>query len=198
MSVRESLMAGGSIRRVAATHGVSPGTVKRYRSMIATQLCEVICACGAPAGHRGWCAAGFEKSPQRQAFMSRWGARRPAIIRLPPRPLGIAHPEARYPFRPATDIISDGNDLLLFINGIVPRGLPEQLRGDVCQDLICAVLSGELPQCDVPTQLKAFTRQARGNAETAYMAVSLDQPRRDGTSWHDILPALPDAMPGEF
>ena len=88
------------------------------------------------------------------------------------------------------------NDLLILVNGLVPRGLPEQLRGDVCQEIILAVLSGELKQVDIPAEMQRFIRGQRKAQESSYMAISLDAPRLDDRSWHDIL-ADPASRPLE-
>lgn len=35
---------------------------------------EHVCQCGKPATHNGWCAARYQRSPKRQAFIKRWTA----------------------------------------------------------------------------------------------------------------------------
>lgn len=48
-----------------------------------------------------------------------------------------------YPYL-AHDPKSDGNDLVLLANKVVPHTLPHDIRADVCQELIVSILSGEI------------------------------------------------------
>jgi hypothetical protein len=104
----------------------------------------------------------------------------PKLIRLPPRVL------TNYPFLPS-DSKTSGADIVLLVNGVVPRGLPEQIRGDVCQEIIASVLAGEFTETEIPQHVKAIISRVRRKQEGHYMAISLDVPMRDGRSWHDVL-----------
>lgn len=73
------LLEGQSVRGVANAVGCAKNTVLRYRAVI--QAAELLgdksvhlptCECGQPAGHRGWCAVRYAKSPKRQEFIRRW------------------------------------------------------------------------------------------------------------------------------
>ena len=128
----------------------------------------------------------MKDSPARQAFLKRWtGSSRPALIRIksPPKL------DLRYPFIPPTGTNGKGLDLVLLVHGAVPRGLPDQLRGDVCQEIIAGILAGDLTEADIPNQLRRYIRKVRVEQEADFAAVSLDAPRRDGRSWHDVLGA---------
>jgi hypothetical protein len=189
IEVKARLLEGQSLRQIADALLISKDTVGRYMTIVKEQNGLIFCPCGQPAGHRGWCSIRYARSSARQAFIARWQASRPpAIIRLksPPR-LNLS-----YPFIPPQGSSSSGIDLILLVNGTVPRGLPEQLRGDVCQEIICAVVAGELSTADIPKELKRFIRSTRKKQEADYMAFSMDSPRRDGTSWHDVLPSPED------
>lgn len=189
-AIYDQLALGRSIRQIAADLEIAKGTVQRYRDFFVrantAKGVTVYCACGKEASHNGWCSERFRLSPARQAFMARWRVGRPpAIIRIKSPPRLNLH----YPFIPPQGLAGeDGIDLLLLVNGHVPQGLPDQLRCDVCQEIIAAVLAGELDRAEIPRQLKAFIRRVRKET-TDYMAFSIDSPRRDGRSWHDVLPA---------
>lgn len=97
----------------------------------------------------------------------------------------VAQPLLAYPFvRTARDEHAD----LLFVNSLVPQGMPG--REDVVQDALLAVLEGRTTL----DQLKAggismFLRNfRRSNYESNGYALSLDMPRIGGGSWHDVLP----------
>lgn len=185
-SIRQLLFLGRSTRTIAAELGLNKGTVDRHRRLYLAErgtFADIVCPCGQQAFHRGWCSERLKHSPARQAFLARWmegRQRQPKLIRLPPRVV------TNYPFLPSGSRAS-GADIVLLVNGAVPRGLPEQLRGDVCQEIIAAVLAGEFTEAEIPQHIKAIIARVRREQEGHYMAISLDAPMRDGRSWHDVL-----------
>ena len=54
--------------------------------------------------------------------------------------------------------------LCLRINEIVPRGIPEDVRADVCQELVLAVLAGDVELENASKSLPQATRVAFGQA----------------------------------
>ena len=71
---------------------------------------------------------------------------------------------------------SEGKELLLEVNKIVPKGVEENVRRDVCQDILLAILSGEYSLDDFDIQLTdKFIKMAYRMAPSQYM-YSLDQP----------------------
>lgn len=191
MEINRRLLAAESNRNVAMAVGVSKGAVQRWRKRIASDLSVVMCVCGLPASHRGWCRHRVANSPARQAFLAKWMAGRPpAIIRVkaPPRV------SLSYPFLPEGNNGSqNGADIVLLVNGAVPKHLPEQIRADACQEILLAILAGEISPTDVGSEVKRFISKTRKLNEAHYMAFSIDQPRRDGGSWHDVLQARDDS-----
>ena len=69
---------GKSTREVESMIGLSKKTVNDIRKSVVSNA-EIFCGCGQEAGHQGWCAFRYDRSPARQAFMTRWG-RPPADI----------------------------------------------------------------------------------------------------------------------
>lgn len=49
-----------------------------------------------------------------------------------------------YPYLAHDPKKSDGEDLVVLANKLVPKGLPHDIRADVCQELIISILSGEI------------------------------------------------------
>lgn len=80
------LLAGKSVRQVAALVPCSKVTVTRYRSVVraANELYGEAdmrmpdCECGKPAGHNGWCAPRYARSEDRQRFIEQWTLARAA------------------------------------------------------------------------------------------------------------------------
>jgi len=66
------LGAGKSVREVETMTGVPKKTVSDIRKDVMRNS-DVFCGCGQEAGHKGWCSFRYDRSPARQAFMTRWG-----------------------------------------------------------------------------------------------------------------------------
>lgn len=143
-----SLCAGLSIRESAAEAGCSKATALTYAQILRSAGLLPRCACGAEAGHRGWCHERLNRHPSRQEFLrSRWGrtfrygvrwGRTPAPIRLPIPSV--------WPFiaQPRGD-----HALLLKINESLPRQLDEVVRQEAGQEIALAILAGELTEEDL-------------------------------------------------
>lgn len=93
----------------------------------------------------------------------------------------------RWPFQ--NEDRGDANKLVALVNGALPRGLPEQIRADVAQDMILGVLSGEIDEQGLEAHVRRYMRHHFKTVETPYLAVSLNQPvpGTDDRSWGDVL-----------
>lgn len=89
--------------------------------------------------------------------------------------ISLASSSACYPFI-AHDPKKEGFDLVMKVNKAVPRGLPEQIRADICQDIICAVLMGEMKEDDLQGGLKSFIAQGKKMFADKWKFASLDAP----------------------
>lgn len=83
----------------------------------------------------------------------------------------------------------EGFDLTKFVSDSVPRGLPPDVRADLCQDMIVALLSGDITRDRVVGSIKEFTRKAFKAGPQKYGHVSFDAPlsEYDGRTLNDIL-----------
>jgi hypothetical protein len=85
---------------------------------------------------------------------------------------------------------------LLAVNSLVPRGMPDYERADVCQEIMLAIWQKETSLEELhrdKSLLRKFTSGFRkANFEMNGYAISLDKPLRDGRSWYDILPDEPE------
>ncbi|HEX5328329.1 MAG TPA: hypothetical protein VFW75_16870 [Acetobacteraceae bacterium] len=171
-AIRQKLITGMGLRPVALEFGVAMNTVQRYRKLLVAEGVELRCQCGGPAGHRGWCAARLSRSEARQEFLKHWPRfKAPALVR--PTSLG-RRIVLRYPYLGSGTVRSD--DLLEKINGIVPRGMPEHIRADVCQEMIADILVGDLAVADAEKFLRRYISRAWGDG---FKTISLDAPIRD-------------------
>ncbi len=84
----------------------------------------------------------------------------------------------------------DGEDLVLAVNNVVPAAWPEWLRADVCQDLVVAILSGELKQDELhPENVQEFSRAVFKMHPIKYGPLSLDAvlAADDGRTLADVM-----------
>lgn len=69
-ALRTLFLQGISSNEIARQTGINKNIVGAFRKSMED---KTPCACGQPAGHRGWCAVRFAKSSKRQEFMKRFG-----------------------------------------------------------------------------------------------------------------------------
>jgi len=62
-------------------------------------------------------------------------------------------------------------DLIKSIRKFIPEGLPSDLREEICQDLVVAVLSKEITVENVPNVIKKFITDARKNYGTYFLSL---------------------------
>jgi hypothetical protein len=66
---------------------------------------------------------------------------------------------------------------VLAVHKAVPQGIPEQFRADVCQDIICAILEGEMNVGDLDGgDIKSFVASARKVFADKWKFMRLDAP----------------------
>lgn len=71
----------------------------------------------------------------------------------------------------------DGDDealLVMEVNDAVPKNLPEEIRSDICQDLIVAILSGDIHRDELYGSVREFTRKVQKMHPMKYGDISLD------------------------
>lgn len=107
----------------------------------------------------------------------------------------VARVEAEYPFIQKT---TDAHRLLLDVHTQIPSWVPKEIRGDLCQDLIVAVLSGETKVENIPDVVARYATQARKLLPDRWKTVSLDATIEgtDGLRYVDTLHSCePDFAP---
>ncbi len=77
---------------------------------------------------------------------------------------------------------------LLAVNAVVPQGLPGDLRNDVCQDMLLAIIEGDLSMDDVKTEMGAYLKAARKRYSMPWGTVNIDAPLwDDGRSLSEVI-----------
>lgn len=75
--IGKSLLAGNSIRATSRLTKTSKCTVRKlYKILLAMRSKsgkdDILCPCGQPITHQGWCVYRYKNSPKRQKFMKNW------------------------------------------------------------------------------------------------------------------------------
>lgn len=165
----ELLKQGYGIRATARTLRCSQQTIRKYKK-IALPATVILCPCGKPAGHNGWCQWRVSLSPARQQYYAKCAAQSAiSLARVRPR---LEPALTTWPFVRSFD--NDDYALLKAVNDLVPRSIPEHVRADVCQDILMDIVSGTISLEFVPLRLKKYTRNAYGFAPSKFGPKSLD------------------------
>lgn len=81
-----------------------------------------------------------------------------------------------YPFLPENGRSLPEHELLRLINEAVPRGIPEDRRADICQELAIAVLIGEAEAANLADAWMPMFRKIYKLHPTTWAPLSLDAP----------------------
>lgn len=102
-----------------------------------------------------------------------------------------------YPYLAHDPKKSDGEDLVLLANKLVPHTLPHDIRADVCQELIVSILSGEISRDQAHDHVQKHIGRVFKSVEFKYMGskhlkFSMDAKIRgydpeDDRSLHDVI-----------
>lgn len=83
----------------------------------------------------------------------------------------------------------DGAELLSFVNNLIPRRIPDDIRADICQDMIVAILTGETTRSQLDKDHRSFISKIFAQYPWKYKWISFDAPLSDegGRTLHDIM-----------
>jgi len=173
--IKSLIVAGTGMRTICGEVGVAKGTVARYRrEVISKSARPLLCSCGKAIGHRGWCQHRLSKSVSRQEFLLTspfFGAR--IIIPKPRKEKIEVYSDLCWPYSKIHN--HELPDYILRIDRIVPAGIPEKIRADICQDIVVDYLAGSLSLSELPRMVKGYIRRAYNNM-SEYRNVSLYSP----------------------
>lgn len=77
-----------------------------------------------------------------------------------------------YPYIRGTP--KDEHLTLLEVHKLLPKHLPPDFKGEICQDIFVALLSGEVTMANLPDHIEKYVREARKNMPE-YKTLSLDE-----------------------
>lgn len=83
-----------------------------------------------------------------------------------------------YPYLTAQP--TEEHDLIMAVDRLVPKGLPNQTRADVCQDMLVAIITGEVSLENLKDAVPKYVKQFFKNFAPKYGHLSLDYPVRTG------------------
>lgn len=69
------LFSGGSAREAMRESGLAQRTAFLLAKRVRKIYPHIVCGCGQPPGHRGWCSYRVKRSPKRTEFLKRFGRR---------------------------------------------------------------------------------------------------------------------------
>ncbi len=91
-----------------------------------------------------------------------WYTRKPKQKPLPILP-------SFYPFISEENPTDTGYDLVIEVNKLVPKTIPEDMRKDICQDILLAILSNKLRLEDVTMQFQSFVKSYYKNYSSPHI-----------------------------
>jgi hypothetical protein len=77
-----------------------------------------------------------------------------------------------YPYIRGTP--KDEHVSLMEIHKLLPKYLPADFKGEICQDIFVALLSGEVTMANLPDHISSYVKKARKNMPE-YGTLSLDE-----------------------
>lgn len=92
-------------------------------------------------------------------------------------PRAVAEPLLQYPY--IVGKAKNDSAFLLAVNAVVPHGLPGDLRNDVCQDMVLAILEGDLSPDDIAAEMPKYLKGARKRYSMPWGTVNIDAPLWD-------------------
>ncbi len=186
------LRLGLSHREIHRQLNVSKNTVARYEKLHGPFQCP----CGRPRLHQGWCSERLKRSPARVAFLRNWvtnqiaaGTYRGRASKRHPIIVDSGVALRNYPY-----LRGDGGDgaiLINTVNDIVPRGFPDHIRADICQDILLEILEGNATIEDLKNGTALAIRKYYKLHPGKFGPLSLDAtiPGTEGLRLVDVLPS---------
>jgi hypothetical protein len=171
--IKKLVLLGEGIRPIMKALGVAKSTVAHYRTDALFEAAlsnkDILCRCGSKIGHRSWCSYRLEKSPKRREFLKVWTGSKTDIILAHNKP-----PAMIRKWKEPIIWLRQKGELEKSILSKLPGGIPHEIRDDLCQDLVVAVLAGELSVGEIPTKIIPYLKNARQFLYNRYKHISID------------------------
>lgn len=91
----------------------------------------------------------------------------------PRNPIRRRVADSRWPF--LNENATAAHDLVVRVDAAIPYSVPEQVRADVAQDMILAVLAGDCEETDLEAHVRRFIGRHYRTVEQSHGLVSLNQ-----------------------
>jgi hypothetical protein len=181
------LRSGYSIRAVATAVDIHRETVRRYAQTRQPEKCS----CGKPIRHRGNCSARYLRSQVHKEVLAKVAADFQEPPRRGRRQSANAVIRSRWPYciehNPGR-----GHALISAVDALVAKYLVDDIRADICQDLILHILEGNLEPSDLTEGIVNYASRKRINMFNERTTYRLDTlvgwDGDDGIKLLDIIP----------
>lgn len=186
--IKAGIAAGLSMNAIAKATGCDKRTVKRYYPETPPP-----CGCGAPAGHKGWCAARTARSPRRQAQLAAYkGIHIPVLEEVRRSRANEARAKFAFVFGLSDNWRYSAQRLPQAEHyGVIgevwdaTKRVIAEVRDDVRQSMVLAVYEGRLQRREIAGSVGAFAKYEMKNMIGAAWSLylSLHAPMGNGTGF---------------
>jgi|HubBroStandDraft_2_1064218.scaffolds.fasta_scaffold00132_42 hypothetical protein len=188
--------AGFTLRQAAKRAGVSRHTAQRY----AREMPPMLCPCGQPSSHQGWCTIRVGRSENRQRFLARfasggikpstkrrWHRQASAEVLIVDLLIEIRNNRAARlaSLRASRAQNISASELIERVLRSLPQQLTPEAREEIRQDLFVAVLEGKVDFQQIKAAVPEYVRRFYSLNGTKFGPLSLDEINRDERTLRD-------------
>lgn len=177
--IESLVLEGYGIRPICKIIGAAKQTVQGYRQRLIKKQGEILCSCGRLQGHNGYCNFRISTLPGRQEWRKRVMTTYSLTIlvrtsqpRKPRIPKELQPAYLQWPY-----IIGGKMPFYLeSINDVVPKGITEHIRAEICQELAMDYISGKFVLDNIKTVVSSYVKKIY-RQYSSYGVLSLDAER---------------------
>ena len=187
--IESLVLEGYGLRPICKIVGAAKNTVSGYRRRLIAKQGEMLCSCGRPIGHNGFCNFRISILPERQAWRKKVMTTYSLTIlvrtsrhRKPAIPKELRPAYLQWPY-----II--GGEMPLYleaINDVVPKGITEHIRAEICQELAMDYIGGKFVLDNIKNVVSCYVKKVY-KQYSSYGRISLDAVRGDSFRLKDII-----------
>lgn len=179
--IESLVLEGYGIRPICRIVGAAKQTVQGYRQRLIKKQGEILCSCGRLQGHSGYCNFRISSLSGRQAWrkevMTTYSLTiliRTSQPRKPRIPKELQPAYLQWPY-----IIGGAMPSYLeTINNVVPKGITEHIRAEICQELAMGYISGNFVLDNIKEVVSCYVKKIY-KQYSSYGRISLDAESSD-------------------
>lgn len=176
--IESLVLEGYGIRPICKIIGAAKQTVQGYRRRLIERQGEILCSCGRIIGHSGFCDLRISTLPGRQAWRKKVMTTYSVTILV--RNIGLRKPRVLKELQPAYlkwpyTIGGKMPFYLEAINNVVPEGITEHIRAEICQELAMDYISGEFALSDMERIVSSYIKKIY-RQYMSFGHISIDSP----------------------